>query len=126
MKKSILILIVAFGLTSFFQSCKKDSTIASDKNKINVSLKVNQSYQYDLGGFGIEEGAGIATQASHFLVSIAYRDTSGMTPNIFYKYTPQANFVGTDSVILKSARGSNGVSVNTNISYTNIKFTITN
>ena len=126
MKKTVLILAVTFCLTTLSQSCTKDSTTEPSTKAIDVSLKVNQSYQYDLGGFGIEEGAGIATQASHFLISIVYRDSSGNTPNIFYKYMPAANFIGTDEVTLKSERGSDGASANTNITYTNIKFTITN
>ena len=126
MKKAVLILAITFCLTSLPQSCKKDSTIEANTKTIDVTLKVNQSYQYDLGGFGIEEGAGIATQASHFRISTTYRDSSGTTPNIFYKYIPATNFVGTDEVTLKSEKGSNGASVKTNITYTSIKFTITN
>src|SRR3954451_17603658 len=98
MKKTALILAVTFYLTSLSQSCTKDLTTEPNTKTIDVSLKVNQSYQYDLGGFGIEEGAGIATQASHFLISIAYRDSSGNTPNIFYKYIPATNFIGIDEV----------------------------
>lgn len=112
--------------TSLFQSCNKESKNKPNTKTINVALKVNQSYQYNLGGFGIEKGAEIATQASHYLISTAYRDSNGTTPNIFYKYLPKTNFVGTDEVTLKSEKGSNGVSANINITYTIIKFTITN
>ena len=126
MKKAVVILVVTFCLTSLSQSCKKDSTTEPNTKTIDVVLKVNQSYKYDLGGFGIEEGAGIVTQASHFLISTAHRDTSGASPNIFYNYIPATNFIGTDEVTLKSERGSNGAIANTNIIYTSIKFTITN
>jgi hypothetical protein len=125
MKKTIFIITISLWLTPLIQSCKKDA-IKPHTQTIHVALKVNQTYLYDLGGFGIEEGAGIVTQASHFLISTANRDTSGNTPNIFYHYIPATNFVGTDEVTLKSETGSNGATANTNISYTTIKFTITN
>lgn len=113
-------------LTVSIQSCKTDPMPVSMGKTITINLKVNESYQYDLGGFGIEEGAGISTQAVHYLVSESSRDVSGNTPNIIYRYKPSNNFVGSDQVILKSERGSNGASANPDITYTTIKFTIAN
>ncbi len=126
MKKIIFILTTFFGFMTLIQSCKKSPANKEDIQTINVALKANQSYQFDLGGFGIEEGAGISKQATHFLISTATRDTSGNTPNIIYSYLPAKDFVGTDEVELKSARGSNGASPNMIITFTIIKFQISN
>ena len=124
MKKISGILVVLFGLAIVMQSCKKNSTAYTASDTIHAAIKANQSYQYDLGGFGIEEGAQISKQATHFLISTIGR--SGNTPNIMYNYVPAVNFVGTDEVELQASKGSNGSSANNIITYTTIKFTITN
>lgn len=124
MKKISGILVVLFGLALVMQSCKKNSTIYTASGTIHAAIKVNQSYQYDLGGFGIEEGAEISKQATHFLISTIGR--SANTPNIIYRYVPAVNFVGTDEVELQSSKGSNGLGASNKITYTTIKFTITN
>lgn len=124
MKKNSCILIVLFILAIVTQSCKKNSTIYTASDTIHAAIKVNQSYQYDLGGFGIEEGAQISKQATYFLISTIGRSTN--TPNIIYRYVPAINFVGTDEVELQSSKGSNGSGANNKVAYTTIKFTITN
>ena len=126
MKKIIFILSIFFGLLPIILSCKKSPANKQNTQTINVTLKPNQSYQFDLGGFGIEEGAGITKQATHFLISTATRDISGNTPNIIYTYVSAKDYVGTDEVELKSERGSNGASPNMIITYTIIKFQIKN
>jgi hypothetical protein len=88
-----------------------------------VSIKSNQTYQYDLGSFGDEEGASISRQASHFQVSKTERVNY---VKIIYTFTPTQNYVGTDEVELKAERGSDGASPNKDITIFVIKFKITN
>ena len=104
-----------------FSACKK----APVYETITKNLKVNESYEYNLGGFGDEEGAGISKQAQHFSISeIEYTQINSSV--IIYKYKPALNFEGVDEVQLKSSRGSDGSGPNKNIIYTNIKFVIAN
>ncbi len=112
-----------FSLGLSIQSCKKNNTVEPERISINTTIRLNNSYEYDLGAFGDEEGATITKQASHFSVSALERLSTGA---IFYNYTPTTNFVGTDEVEIKSARGSNGASANNKIILTTIKITVTN
>lgn len=123
MKRTILILTIILSILTLTQSCKKDESINSTTKTINVSIKSNQTYQYDLGGFGDEEGASISRQASHFQVSKTERVNY---VKIIYTYTPTQNYVGTDEVELKAERGSDGASPNKDITIFVIKFKITN
>ena len=106
------------------QSCKKDAVDNATRLTVTAAVKANQPYQYDLGSFGTEEGASVSTQAKHFIVSDVERDPN--TGKIIYNYLPTTNYIGTDEVVIRSAKGSNGASAPTNITFTTIKFTITN
>lgn len=128
MNKLFCTLTLLIGLATLFSSCKKDSDGPGCDlpvpNEINVKISANETYLFDLGIFGDEEGASISNQATHHSVSIVERETN--TGKVVYKYTPASNFVGTDEVQIKSERGSDGASPNTNIIYTTIKFIIIN
>ncbi len=124
MKKLLLYLTIFTGISTISQSCKKNRTNEPIIKTITESLSVNQSYQFDLGSFGDEEGASISRQANHFSTSLVEWEFN--TGKIIYKYVPAINFVGTDEVEIKSARGSNGASPNNKILLTKIKFIVTN
>ncbi len=124
MKNIAIYLTLFIGLSAANVSCKKDSTDNTVRQTITETLKVNQSYQFDLGRFGREEGASISKQATHYSNSSVERDPN--TGNLIYNYTAATNFVGTDEVELKSARGSNGSGTYNQIVVTTIKFTVTN
>ena len=124
MKKNILFLSLLMAFATLTQSCKKDAVDNATRLTVNAALKANQSYQYDLGSFGTEEGASVSTQAKHFIVSATERDP--ILGKIIYNYTPATSYVGTDEVVIKSEKGSNGGNANPNITFTTIKFTITN
>ena len=123
MKNAIIILTVMLSILALTQSCKKDKSINSTKKTINVSISSNETYQYDLGVFGDEEGASINAQASHFQISKIERVEY---VKLIYTYTPTKDFVGTDAVELKAERGSDGASPNDEITIIVIKFIITN
>ena len=121
MKKLLPSLLLFCLIILSFSACKK----AAVYENITKNLKVNESYEYNLGGFGDEEGAGISKQAQHFLTSeMDYTQINSSVIN--YKYKPALNFEGVDEVRLKSSRGSDGSGPNKNIIYTNIKFVIAN
>lgn len=124
MKKIFWALTILFGTTLLIQSCKKDAATEPTTQTITQTLRANQSYQFDLGNFGDEEGASISKQATNFSISSVDREIN--TGKVIYKYVPATNFVGADEVEIKSARGSNGASANNKIGYTIIKFTIIN
>ena len=124
MKKTFWALTILFGITFLIKSCKKNSTTEPISQTISKTLRANQSYQFDLGNFGDEEGASISKQATNFSISSVDREIN--TGKVIYKYVPATNFVGTDEVEIKSVKGSDGASTNNKIVYTIIKFTITN
>jgi hypothetical protein len=124
MNKIFSFFVALFSLVVLTQSCKKNTAVNSTNQTITQTLKVNQSYQFDLGSFGDEEGASISRQASNFSTSMIDRENN--SGEIIYKYVPAINFIGTDEVEIKSARGSDGASQCDKIINTTIKFIITN
>ena len=123
MKKTLLHFSIISCLFFSIQSCKKDTSI-QDSETINVTIRSNEDYSFALGKFGDEEGATIDRQAMHYEISSIIRNPDFV--NVTYKYKPSLNYVGTDEVELRSARGSDGASPNDKIIITTIKFTITN
>jgi len=124
MKRNVLYLFILFGVLTLCMGCSKEEPGISPANEITITLGRNETYRYDLGLFGDEEGARITTQASHFLVSELNSDIN--SSNIRYTYTPTDDFTGTDVVVLKSMRGSDGASQNNQVILTTIKFMISN
>lgn len=124
MKKLFYQLIILVSAITLMVSCKKDLPAAAQAESITKVLSQNESFEYDLGSFGFEEGATIFRQASHY--SISTTDRSIVNGRVFYYYTPALNYTGTDEVLIRSERGSNGASVNDKFIYTTIKFIINN
>ena|ERR1035437_8202063 len=124
MKRFFLHMIISIALLTFSQGCSKEDIVIHSPNINAVTMTRNETYHFDLGYFGDEDGASISRQATHFIVSKLDRDNS--TGKIGYTYTPALNFTGTDEVELKSMRGSDGASANNNIIITTIKFNISN
>ena len=106
---------------TFFISCSSDDNQSEGEIiKATAAISTSEIYTYNLGGFGDEEGASIEKQAENFEISKLERNfPSG---EIIYTYKPKSGFVGADYVELKTSRGSNGASPNTNISI--LKITI--
>lgn len=122
-KTFYVICIFSIGLSV---SCDKNSPTAESgitNQIITKTISKNQSYQYDLGNFGHEEGASITKQVNHFSTSELVRNIN--TAKIIYNYTPNIDFIGIDEIEIKSERGSNGASPNNLIVNTTIKLTIT-
>jgi hypothetical protein len=122
MKNKMLIVLCILGFLPFYQSCKNDQVVNPDTNTINATIKPGETYQYDLGYFGDEEGAHISKQAIHAQLSNIERAPD--FGKVIYTYQSEANYIGTDEVEIKSERGSDGASPNDKIITTLIKFTI--
>ena len=118
-KKSFKGIYFLLLLTGFLlnYACKKEVTQNADENIVmDTTIYNDQAFKYDLGSFGIEEGAIITKQATHFSESTIERD--GM--KIIYKYKPLNGFSGKDEVVIKSERGSYGVNPGNKVKYTGI------
>jgi len=113
--------MVIIGFLTLVQGCNNGEPTPSSTT-LNITLKTDATYQYDLGYFGDEEGATISIPPNHFEVSKIDRAIN--SGKVIYTYVPSSGFTGTDTVELKSMRGSNGSSANNNITTVVIKFTI--
>ena len=122
MKNKFLFLTLICAYLTFTQGCRKDYS-NNPTHTINVSISSNQAFQYDLGSFGIEEGASITSQASHFQVSKTERIINSW--KMIYTYTSTLNYVGTDQVEIKTERGSPGGGPGNKFTTIIIKFTVT-
>ena len=99
---------------------KRRKSMNQKKKIVNIRIRPNQKYEYDLGSFGDEEGARIQKQASHFSVSEVHREPESAR----YFYTPEKDYTGTDEVEIVIERGSDGASPSTDFTVIIIKFTI--
>lgn len=122
-KKSFKIACCLLLFTGFLlnYSCKKDVTQNPNGDiVIDTTIYNNQVLKYDLGSFGIEEGATITRQATHFSQSSLERNGMG----IIYTYKPLNDFSGKDTVVIKSERGSDGAHPGNKINFTTIRVNV--
>lgn len=109
-KLLFLSLGVAFILT---QSCnksrlEKEETVV--KQTIDATINLNETYTFTLPANTSDDPFEITTQASHFRISELGTNAEGAA---IYQYTPEADYVGTDVVVVanveeKHADCSNG------------------
>lgn len=106
--------LLAIILCILFFSCEKDSDILLNQNYnlIDTTIFINDTFEYSFGYFGDEEGISI----------ISYPDNSKSCKLLnkqweerILRYVPIDTFIGIDTVILKSMRGSDGASPSTDI-----------
>ncbi len=102
--KKILLLLICFSLISCDNIFRDDDDIYPETESIHIDITINNSetYEYDLGEFGINEGAEIDFRGDHFDISELNRNNTG---RIIYTYKPQSNYVGDDFVAITT--GSN-------------------
>lgn len=122
--KNFAITTILMMVFTFFISCSSDDNQSDGEIiKVNATISNSEIYTYNLGSFGDEEGASIQKQTENFEISKLERNfPSG---EIIYTYKPQSGFVGTNYVELKTSRGSNGASPNTNIRILKITIKVT-
>lgn len=102
MKKTIVILATASALLTGMVSCKKKEMPAPKPaitQTVNVSLNTNEDYTFSLPKNLRDDEYEITTQASHYSISEVGKNSSGER---IYKYTPAADFTGTDVVIVSN------------------------
>ncbi len=113
MRKAYLIIVLVFSLFS----CSSDDVNVSREN---VNISNTESYEYDLGFFGTEDGARISKQAEHYQISELNRNES-----IIYTYKPADGFLGSDLVKIEIITGSDGSSSGKVSSIVEIIFNVT-
>jgi hypothetical protein len=78
------LLYIFFLVVCTVLSCKKNKNgVQVDTKTLEVTLMPNEDYEYDLGGFSDEEGAGIEKQASNFVISDMKRKDSKNRTEVF-------------------------------------------
>ena len=118
-KKIILSLLCIW----FLCSCSNDDGNNNEIKTENSTISNSDTYTYNLGSFGFEEGANFQKQAKNFEISELVR--TGLKSEIIYKYKAKVNFIGTDYVEIWAGRGSDGASPNTNVKIIKIIITVT-
>jgi len=99
-----------------------EAVLCDSFTSISVTISNTDSYQYVIP-IGDEEGAGIHTQANHYLQSEIINDVSTNWQSTYF-YKPQIGFTGEDKVVLAIETGSDGAGPNTHIEYLTINFTV--
>lgn len=118
-KKIILSLLCIW----FLGSCSNDDGNNNEIKTENSTISNSDTYTYNLGSFGFEEGANFQKQAKNFEISELVR--TGLKSEIIYKYKAKVNFIGTDYVEIWAGRGSDGASPNANVKIIKIIITVT-
>jgi hypothetical protein len=122
MRKTLLCIAVPCTLFLLIASCKK--TVAKETSTpTEVTVKTGETYQYDMGLLGDEEGVMITQQAAHFQKSEVVRLQA---EHVIYTYVAAPGYSGTDEVVLQTNRGSDGASAPKVVTSTTLHFTITN
>ncbi len=102
MKKVHFLLLVAIALLSA-QSCRKCDMDARrpviTNQSIDASINENTTYTYTLPVVTNGPGFQITTAPAHASLSTITIDPNG---NLVYQYTPVANYIGSDIVVITS------------------------
>lgn len=100
MKKTIILLATASALIAATASCKKEHMPKEAVvQTVNVSIKANESFTFELPKNLRDDPFEITSQAAHFSVSELGVNAAG---NRIFSYTPSKDFTGTDKVILSN------------------------
>jgi hypothetical protein len=113
---SVLLLPVAVVV----QGCRESNPVET----VTVSLKNAEVFQYPTLG-GDEDGARIATQATHYSISEIRRNAETNWVAV-YVYQSAPGFVGSDYAELEVLTGSDGASPPTSIKKVALRFVIHN
>jgi hypothetical protein len=106
MKKIAGLFIVLAALT-IAQSCRKEDQGPTVSHQINVSLKANESYSFQIPHAGdADDVMQIKKQAIHS--SNSQVSPVANSTNTLFEYTPAVDFTGSDEVVVASVEGTNG------------------
>lgn len=101
MKKQLIILQIAV-ISVFAPACNKNSM-----DEINVTVTNSQTYHYDFGICGDEEGVAITKMAEHYEICRIVRDSTTFFCSQL-EYKPAAGYVGSDVIEVETNTGSDG------------------
>ena len=116
--KNVLFII---GALSFLISCNEDQELTETYDSINVELAKNELYTYGSKSSGDEDGGHVYQQAKHYEISEVVRDSSF---RLVYRYQPEQNYIGKDTVQIVITSGSDGASPPNHFEYITIAFVI--
>ncbi|MBA2612032.1 MAG: Ig-like domain-containing protein [Bacteroidetes bacterium] len=106
MKKTSLLFAIASIVLITLPSCKKtEQEELPVTETIHATVKLNETYSYILP---MNEGHipyTIAKQGEHDNISVIEKSADG---SFVYKYTPTANFTGSDMVIISNEKEGHG------------------
>ena len=105
MKKTTLVITIMMLIISM--GCKKAADVQKTTEK-TISVSLNKSdtlYNCSFGYFGDEESISIIKQAKHS--SISEIKNQHWEERIF-QYQPKNNFIGLDTVIIETRKGTDG------------------
>jgi hypothetical protein len=113
-----IVYLLSLLLIISIPNCEK---LETKTTTLDIILKNTEEYQLNLGSFGDEEGPSIIEEALHAKSS----KILGAPCEIrIYEYIPDSSYVGSDKVVIKNARGSDGASPNDDIELIKINFKI--
>lgn len=117
-KKNLTSIVLITSILLLTVNCEKLNIKATT---LDIILKNTEKYQLNLGSFGDEEGPSIIEDALHAKSS----KILGAPCEIrIYEYISDSSYVGSDKVVIKNARGSDGASPNDEIELIKINFNI--
>ena len=101
------LLIITMMMLFASMGCKKETNSPRTSEKIiSVSLmKSDTLYKNSFGYFGDEEGISIIKQARHSSISTIINNH---WEERIFQYQPLNNFIGLDTVIIETEKGSDG------------------
>ena len=114
---------IILTIIGFLCCCSNDDdNIKTKEIEINVIINNSNTYDYNFGRFGDEEGVEIQIQAAHFEISELGEFSS--IGQVVYRYRPASGYVGNDYVEIIAERGSDGSSPSTEIRILKITFNV--
>jgi len=111
-------ILIAILVSSVLISCEKESDNLTKQNGIEISNLIDttiistDTLNYSFGYFGDEEGISIISQAQN---SKTCELLNKQWEERILQFIPQSDFLGLDSVIVVTQRGSDGASPSTDI-----------
>ncbi len=110
--KQTIVFLISLCIAAF--SCEKESEPAGFpiNEIINTTIKSKQIFEYSFGYFGDEEGISIISYPQH---SKSCELLNKQWEERILRYVPADAFLGADTVLVRTMRGSDGASPSTEI-----------
>ena len=108
------IIFLIFSSFIALTSCKKETStlINQPKHLIDTTIILTDTFDYNFGSFGDEEGISIISYPKN---SKSCELLNKPSEERILRYIPQDNFLGIDSMMVKTMKGSDGASPSTDI-----------